>query len=227
MQPNLSIDCQRFVSIQNLPANVVRRVQNSKLSLLTSNTHILKKAFEQLVPLTNEEWEAVEICLLERTFKKGELLCRFGQTEQYLSIIVEGVCRAYYNKNGEEISVGFMFPNHYVSAYYSFLTQRPSLMAIEAVSSVLVISIHENDLVALCDRYKNMERLGRLNAERIYRRKEEREIAFLTMSATERYVDLQTRYPQLLQSIPLKHLASFLGIQPESLSRIRKQLATN
>jgi len=192
---------------------------------LNHNTDIFRKAFEQQVPLTAEEWEATASCLKERTFEKGEKLCRFGQKEQYLSIIADGVCRGYYNKNGEEISVAFMFPNEYVSAYYSFLTQRPSLLEIEAISPVTVISIHVHDLNHLCDQYKSIERIGRLNAERLYRRKEEREIALLTMTATERYIDLQNRSPKLLQSIPLKHIASFLGIQPESLSRIRKQLA--
>ena len=186
---------------------------------------LFKKAFQQLAPFSEEEWIATKSCIKERTFKKGEMLCDFGQTERYLSIIFKGICRGFYSKNGEEFSVAFMFPNDYVSAYYSFLTQRPSLMAIEALSPVTVVSISEIDLENLCDQYKSAERIGRLNAERIYRRKEEREIALLTMSATERYIDLQNRSPKLLQQIPLKYIASYLGIQPESLSRIRKQLA--
>lgn len=192
---------------------------------MIDKTEILRNAFNQLVPLSEEEWQATKSCLIERTFQKGELLCKIGETEQYLSIIYEGVCRAFYQKKGEEISVAFMFPGDYVSAYYSFLTQRPSLMGIEALSSTTLISISKTGLDDLCDRYKNAERIGRLNAERIYRRKEEREIALLTLSATERYKELNDRYPRLIQNIPLKYIASYLGIQPESLSRIRKQLA--
>ena len=192
---------------------------------MIDKTEILRNAFNQLVLLEEEEWQATKSCLVERNFTKGELLCEIGQCEQYLSIIHEGVCRAFYQKKGEEISVAFMFPGDYVSAYYSFLTQRPSLMGIEALSPTTLISISKRDLDELCNRYKNAERIGRLNAERIYRRKEEREIALLTMSATERYKDLNDRYPQLIQNIPLKYIASYLGIQPESLSRIRKQLA--
>lgn len=187
---------------------------------------IAKKAFNQFAPFTGEEWTAMRACLKERKFKKGDFLCRNGQIERYLSIISSGTCRGFYsNKEGQEISVAFMFPNGFVSAYYSFLTQRPSLMAIQAVSATTIISISVTDLSMLCDKYKSAERIGRLNAEKIYRRKEEREIALLTMSATERYVDLINRSPQLLQQIPLKHIASYLGIKPESLSRIRKQLA--
>lgn len=192
---------------------------------MIDKTEILRNAFNQLVLLEEEEWQATKSCLVERNFNKGELLCEIGQCEQYLSIIHEGVCRAFYQKKGEEISVAFMFPGDYVSAYYSFLTQRPSLMGIEALSPTTLISISKRDLDDLCNRYKNAERIGRLNAERIYRRKEEREIALLTMSATERYKDLNDRYPKLIQNIPLKYIASYLGIQPESLSRIRKQLA--
>lgn len=193
--------------------------------MLTDKTNILKQAFNQLVELTEEEWEMVKVCVHQRTFKKGTFLCQYGQVEQYLSIISEGICRGFYSKDSEEVSVAFMFPKDYVSAYYSFLTERPSLMAIQALSSVSVLSISKTDLDRLCDTSKNAERIGRLNAERIYRRKEEREISLLTMSATERYIELMNRHPKLLQEIPLKYIASYLGIQPASLSRIRKQVS--
>lgn len=195
--------------------------------MMTDKFDMLRNAFSQFAIYSEAEWAETKACLKERTFKKGAFLCRHGQVEQYLSLIVEGACRGFYsNKEGEEISVAFMFSNDFVSAYYSFLTKRPSLMAIQAVSATTVISISYTDLNMLCDKYKTAERIGRLNAERIYRRKEEREIALLTMSAKERYLDLINRSPQLLQQVSLKHIASYLGIKPESLSRIRKQLAT-
>lgn len=186
----------------------------------------LKIAFSQYGDYSEEEWTETRACLKERRFKKGAFLCRHGQVEQYLSLISEGACRGFYsNKEGEQVSVAFMFQNDFVSAYYSFLTKRPSLMAVQAVSPTTTISISRADVDMLCDKYKMAERVGRLNAERIYRRKEEREIALLTMSAKERYLDLMNRSPQLLQQVSLKHIASYLGIKPESLSRIRKQLA--
>jgi CRP-like cAMP-binding protein len=190
-----------------------------------NKTDLLRKIFNKLVPLTDDEWAAVNSCIKERTFKKGEFLCRHGQVENYLSVIYKGTCRGFYSKDGEEVSVVFMFKNDYVSAYYSFLTERPSLMSIQALTAVHVLSISKTDLEQLCDNYKSIERIGRINAERIYRRKEEREIALLTMSATERYIDLLNRHPKLLKEIPLKYIASYLGIKPESLSRIRKKLA--
>ncbi len=191
-------------------------------------TEILKMAFAKQGAFSGEEWTEVRSYLIERNFDKGEFLCRNGQVEQYLSVIYDGTCRGFYSNNrGEEISVAFMFPNDYVSAYYSFLTQRPSQLAIQALSPVTLVSISYIHLNLLCDKYKSAERIGRLNAERIYRRKVEREIALVTMSATERYEDLINRSPKLLQEIPLKHIASYLSIQPESLSRIRKQLAKN
>lgn len=194
---------------------------------MTDKFDLLRTTFSQFGVYTETEWAETRACLKERTFKKGAFLCRHGQVEQYLSLITKGACRGFYsNKEGEQISVAFMFPNDFVSAYYSFLTKRPSLMAVQAVSATTTISISHSDVNMLCDKYKTAERIGRLNAERIYRRKEEREIALLTMSAKERYLDLVNRSPQLLQQVSLKHIASYLGIKPESLSRIRKQLAT-
>ena len=140
-----------------------------------NKTDLLRKIFNKLVPLTDDEWAAVNSCIKERTFKKGEFLCRHGQVENYLSVIYKGTCRGFYSKDGEEVSVVFMFKNDYVSAYYSFLTERPSLMSIQALTAVHVLSISKTDLDKLCDNYKTIERIGRLNAERIYRRKEERE----------------------------------------------------
>lgn len=98
-------------------------------------------------------------------------------------------------------------------------------MAVEALNTLEVYPFSKHDLDILCETYKKAERIGRLNAERIYRRKEEREISLLTKSATERYMELAGRHPKLLQEISLKHIASYLGIKPESLSRIRKQVA--
>lgn len=184
--------------------------------------NILRKEFEKMVKLSEEEWTTIRGCLKERQFKKGENLCNQGQTERYLSFIESGICRGYYSKDGVEISMEFMFPSEFVSAYYSFLTQKPSLITVEAMTFVKVISIHKEDLDRFCQLYKNGERIGRLNAERIYRRKVEREISLLAMSATERYAELVSKHSKLLRQIPLKHIASFLGIQPESLSRIRK-----
>lgn len=186
---------------------------------------LLADAFGRSVDLSDAEIQAINDCIVVRNFAKGEFLCFHEQIEQYLSIIQSGTCRGFYQKGGEEISVAFMFEGDYVSAYYSFLTQRPSQMAIEALSNVAVISISKSNLDRLCNEYKSAERIGRLNAERLYRRKEEREVSLLTMSATERYLDLIQRYPQIIQQIPLKYISSYLGIQPASLSRIRKQLA--
>lgn len=192
---------------------------------MIDNPTLLQNAFSRLVDLTEEESDAISAWIVLRTFKKGQFLCAHEQTEQYLSIIQSGVCRGFYQRDGEEISVAFMFEGDYVSAYYSFLTQRPSLMTLEALSDVSVYSLSKTHLDELCQMYKSAERIGRLNAERIYRRKEERELSLLTLSATQRYLDLVQRYPQIIQRIPLKYISSYLGIQPASLSRIRKQLS--
>lgn len=193
--------------------------------MIQAMQELFKDSFSKLVSLDDNEWQLIKSFIQHQEYKKGELLCAISQTEQYLSIVQEGICHGFYPKDSGKISVAFMFETDYVSAYYSFLTQRPSAMGIEALTDVRVISISKKDLDHLCDISKKAERIGRLNAERLYRRKEEREISLLTMTATERYQELLNRDPELFQLIPLKYIASYLGIQPESLSRIRKQLS--
>ena len=190
------------------------------------NKELFKKAFDYFVPLSDEEWNVLSGYIKQRTFKKGEYLCEIGQVEDYLSIIDTGTCRGFYRGAKEEVSVVFMFDGDYSCAYYSFIANKPSLMALQAMTPTTIVSIHRDDLQRFADKYKSGERIGRLNAERAYRRKEEREVSLLIKSATERYIELINQYPKVLQHIPLKHVASYLGVKPESLSRIRKQLSS-
>jgi CRP-like cAMP-binding protein len=88
-----------------------------------------------------------------------------------------------------------------------------------------VLRIHYNDVQVLYSKYKNVERLGRLLTESSYVRRTRREFSFIMQSAEERYLTLLASHSQIIQDIPQKHIASYLGIKAESLSRIRRALA--
>jgi CRP-like cAMP-binding protein len=187
----------------------------------------LRQALAHLSEIPDPEWAAFSEKLLFSNYKKGEFLCREGQTENYIFYLLKGATRNYFTKDGKEYTVDFHFEGDMLTAYYSFLTRRPSLIALEVIEDVEAILIPREHLLSFYEQNRSGEKIGRLMAEMQYIRRLDREMELLADTAEERYAKLIKRNPQLVQSISVKHLSSYLGIQPESLSRIRKQFGKN
>ena len=183
----------------------------------------LRQAIARFSEIPDDEWTAFSEKLLFQHYPKGEFLCREGQTENFIFFLLKGATRNYFTKDGKEFTVDFHFEGDLLTAYYSFLTRRPSPVALEVIEDVEAILIPREHLLAFYAQGKTGERIGRLIAEMQYVRRLDREMELLSDTAEERYAKLIKRNPQLVQSISVKHLSSYLGIQPESLSRIRKQ----
>jgi CRP-like cAMP-binding protein len=146
-----------------------------------------------------------------------------GETCQKIAFITKGAVRMYYIIKGEERSKDFQFEGQFTGSLASMLTQTPSKFAIAALEDTTLIEINGSDLLSLYDDYKVWERFGRIYLTNSFLYKEKREASLLFDSSTTRYENLVREQPQHIQRIPLKHLASYLGITPESLSRIRKK----
>jgi CRP/FNR family transcriptional regulator, anaerobic regulatory protein len=173
----------------------------------------LRKLLSQLEALSTDEWERFEGMVEEDTFDKNDFLTREGQVERYIYFICEGIVRVFFTDKDKEISLDFAFEGTFTTSYASFLQQQPSVIYIEALTE---------KLYRFYDQSQKAERIGRLIAEANYIRKNNREISFLKFTAKERYLQLLEEHPKLVQEIPIKFLASYLGIKPESLSRIRR-----
>ena len=184
----------------------------------------IKLVFQQMVDLTPEQWAAFEQHLEEVTYRKNDFLCQAGHTEQYLYFIHTGAVRVYHQTEQQEFTLNFHFDNEFVSAFSSFLTQTPSRVYLQVLENVEVSRIHRQHLYHSYQQFHEAERIGRLFAETLYVHKTNREIDLLSLSAEEQYINLLRKNPNLVNSISVKHLASYLGIQPESLSRIRHKV---
>ncbi|MNR23554.1 hypothetical protein D3C85_1405790 [compost metagenome] len=114
-----------------------------------------------------------------------------------------------------------------VTAYYSFITREPSMVAIQAIEDIAGILIPYQLLQDFYQNSHSGERIGRLIAEHQYKNRLEREMGLLSATAEERYSELMKRNPELIRKTAVKHLSTYLGIQPESLSRIRKLYSRN
>jgi CRP-like cAMP-binding protein len=159
-----------------------------------------------------------------KQFEKGTLLTEEGKVENYLYFIMEGVTRSFFFKEDQNISLDFHFTGQFVSVYESFLDQVPARHAIEALTQVSTMRIRHADLAKLYAQSPKFEQIGRILTEELFKNTSERLKSLLSESATERYINLLNTYPEYVQNIPLKYLASYLNIKPESLSRIRKKL---
>ncbi|MBL4642490.1 MAG: Crp/Fnr family transcriptional regulator [Flavobacteriaceae bacterium] len=187
--------------------------------------HQIRKYLETFSPMRNSDWDYYSSKLQCVTFQKKELLLKKGQTENFLSFVEEGTLRMYFPKIENDLTFGFVFKNQFISGYDSFLTQVPCTYQIEALSKTTVWRISHADLN---DIYTNTEignEIGRKNAERLFLIKSSRELSLLELTAKERYQNLFSERPQLIKEIPLKYIASYIGITPQALSRIRRQVS--
>ena len=159
----------------------------------------------------------------EQHFKKGAIITDYGQIERKLYFINTGFVQVTMLHDGEERIIDFFFQDRFVCAYTSFLKQVPSDARITALTECKTEMIQYSDLQMAYETSLLLNKIGRLLTEHIYMIKTQREKDFLTKSAGERYAELLALRPDILKLIPVNKIAKYLGIHPESLSRIRKQ----
>lgn len=180
----------------------------------------LFKYFEKYLSLTEESKSALEEVCSTLTIKKGENLQNFGQTCKTIYFIKSGVARIYYYKDGVDITESFSFEGDIIARVESLFTGNPSQKAIQVLEDTEIVAINAVQLFKLYDTHPQIERLFRLIFEAGYVETVKRIESIQFHTAEERYQALLQK-PNLLQRIPLKHIASFLGITQVSLSRIR------
>ena len=183
----------------------------------------LFRYFDQFYSLNRESREALEKVCTEILIPKNELLQPFGHTCKTIYYIKTGIARIFYYKDGVDITEYFAFENNIVARVESLFTGRPSKKAIQILEDSQIVAIQVPGLFQLYDRYPQIERLFRLIFEAGYVETVNRMESLQFHTAEERYRDL-LRKPNIIQRIPLKHIASYLGITQVSLSRIRSTL---
>lgn len=172
-------------------------------------------------PLTNEEKKAIQERFTLEEFRKGDHLVEEDEVCGQLGFILEGYCRVYVLKEIDENTVHISGKGDFIAAFSSFISQKPSFECVQAITDTKVLTITREDLDEIYAMSAKMERLGRMLLQQMFVKKEDRVISFIKFSAQERYNYLMEQYPELLFDVPLQYIASYLGIKPETLSRIR------
>ncbi len=175
--------------------------------------------------LTEEESKIINENMPVKTYEKGTVLLREGQVAVDSYHVIKGCIRSYYLKDGEERTTAFFTEDQSCASLDSYTNQIPAKHYLECVEETTVAVLNYYKEKELIQRIPKFETLCRLAMENDYGKNQERLANFMTQSPEERYLHLLDTRPDLLERVPQYQLASYLGIKPESLSRIRKRIS--
>lgn len=183
--------------------------------------------FSSISPLTNEEAEGIAESMQTKTFKKGDFLLQEGQKSTKTYFILEGCVREYLLKEGEEKTTNFFTEEQWAISLNSFTPQNAANHNWVCVEDTTAVVGDEQQAQALFKRFPRFETISRTIMEAAFAEQREALASYYTDSPEQRYLKLLKAKPGLIQRIPQYHLASYIGVKPESLSRIRKRIASD
>ncbi len=182
--------------------------------------------FEQFKVLSETEKQAITATCSIKRVEKQEMVETSGSTSNTIYFLEKGIARIYYYKDGKDITEYFALSGNLVARVQSLFTQKPSPKAIQMLEAGELIAINATQFFQLFDTYPGIERLFRLMLEASYLESVERIESIQFHSAKERYETL-LKEMEIIQKVPLKYIASYLGITQVSLSRIRANYLPN
>jgi len=185
--------------------------------------HKLKKAFDPYFEAPLEAWIYFANLCEEKNYKKNQIIKEAGKTDRYGYFLLEGSCGLFVWKENSYACIDLFLENNFFADDISLITGKASPIEIVALEKSNLLRISKSNIEEL----KKTPMGGMLfviGDQNAYAEKQKQQIEFMTKTAEERYLDLFQNQPQLLQRIHQKHIASYLGITTQSLSRIRKKI---
>ena len=194
---------------------------------MSSETAIYLSSIKAFCPsVTDEELSQFASKFTFKELKKKELFLQADKIQKAVGFITKGLIRSFFiDQDGAEITVGFYAAGDYATHYPAFITRQPSRYSIECLEPTSFICVSYEDMQWIYQQSSNFERYGRLIAEEILKRQQARIESFIFQTAEERYLHFIKYQPALFNRVSLSHLCSFLGIERQTLTRIRHKLA--
>lgn len=189
---------------------------------MKANTKI---ALSKLINLTEEEWLVFSASFVTKHFKKGEYFLKENDLCNRIGFVDKGFFNFFYLIEGVQHIRGFFYPHEFISNYPCFLLENKSKFYIQALEDSSVTLIQREALFLIYEKFPKIKELSRNTVESLYIEVSEKYESFFLKTAEERYLELISTGPKFIQRIPQYMIASYLGITPEALSRIRKRLA--
>ncbi len=190
------------------------------------NYESIIKNISKYITLTEKETEIFTSLLKYKAIKRKGFLLREDEVCRHETFVTKGCLRTYYvDQNGLEHVLGFSIEDWWAEDLYSFLTNKPARLCIDALEDTEVLQIEKLNLEKLYEEVPKFERFFRLSFQNAYIAQQERITFNLSSTAEERYLSFKNKYPYCEQRFPQKQIASYLGITPEFLSTLRKKSA--
>ncbi len=189
---------------------------------------LLFEKINEKVQLTAEEQDRCRQYYTIKNLKKRQFLLPEGEVCKYIAFVNKGALRRYtIGDKGDEHILQFAFEGWTVGDLYSFITGEPSTSSIDALEACELLLLSKQSQESLMNAIPNMQRFFYLNIQNAYVALQRRMTAAISLTADEKYLQLVKAYPHIVQRVPQHMIASYLGISPETLSRLRKQKKYN
>ena len=183
--------------------------------------------FSRITPLSEEESKAITESMVVKTFNKGTLLLKEGQLSLDTYFVMEGCIREFILVDGEEKTTNFFTEDQWVISLNNFNPKARTTHNLQCVEDTTVVVGNEQGAQEMFKEFPRFETISRVVMEVFFAEQKELLTSFLTGTPEQRYLKLLQTRPHLFQRIPQYQLASYIGVKPESLSRIRKRITLN
>ncbi|TAF47664.1 MAG: Crp/Fnr family transcriptional regulator [Sphingobacteriales bacterium] len=181
--------------------------------------------FGNYVKLTKSDIEFFNKYFVLKSMQKNTIVEEENKVPKHLYFITKGFMRLfYYDNNGEEITTLIASPNKFITSFLNFIHEKKSTENLECVTNCEFYEIERGKLLELIDKNENFKKFSLVIFEQAIATTQIRANDFATLTANSRYMKLIKQHPEIIQNVPIQHIASYLGIKPQSLSRIRKHL---
>lgn len=178
--------------------------------------------------VTNNELNYIESGLTVTKLKPKDIFIQANSIQQEIGFVYSGLLRAFYtDKNSHEISVKFIRENEFATHFSAFISQTPSKYFFQCIEPSVIVSLSYRHIQEGYEKFPILERYGRLVAEEVLKIQLTRIESFLFETAEERYLNFIKENPELFSRVTVSYLSTYLGIERQSLTRIRKKLAHN
>ncbi len=183
---------------------------------------LMRQHIEELVSLTDEEWAFMEPYFVYKKLKKHQFLVQEDNMVHHEYWIIKGLLKTYALDNeGKEHILHFAREAHWTSDYQAFHHQQPAKLFVECIEDSEFFCLRYEEREMLCNKIPAMANFTRIKSNRGYVALQQRILSLLTETAEQRYQEFTMRFPDLVQRIPKKLLAAYLGVSRETLSRFR------
>ncbi|MCZ8217551.1 MAG: Crp/Fnr family transcriptional regulator [Cyclobacteriaceae bacterium] len=185
----------------------------------------LIQSVKQIAPIDSDEEDIFMNVFSLKVIKRGDFFLKEGEVNNKLGFVVEGLVRYFVYKDNEESTLEFSKEGEFIAEYQSFLTQTESIQCIQAIENTTLLVTDFQGLQTIYSKIKNGNLIGRIVIEYRFGHLMRQLLSIYMHTTEERYLHFLKTFPDLVQRVPQYYIASYVGVKPESLSRIRKRLA--